>query len=138
MSVFISSNSFILVVKYIGPPKLVFYSIKQQFSFSVKTLKNRYFYIRKHLKMSQLLKRPDYVSYNVFALYIMKKISSMFLCGQAVSWVVGLTLVATPLGRVILIGAGLTAGYIGAVGGDFIGRELATGAYNASSKRLSL
>ncbi|MGJ8582231.1 MAG: hypothetical protein ACSHWR_07980 [Psychromonas sp.] len=62
----------------------------------------------------------------------------VFLGGQAVSWALGLTLAATPLGWVILIGAGLTAGYIGAVGGDFIGRELATGAYNASSKRLSL
>ena len=61
----------------------------------------------------------------------------MILGGYAVTWALGLTIAATPVGWVILIGAGLAAGYTGAVAGDSVARGLATGGYNASKYLLS-
>ena len=61
----------------------------------------------------------------------------IILGSYAVSWALGLTIAATPIGWVILIGAGLAAGYTGAVAGDTVGRGLATGGYNASNYLLS-
>jgi len=61
----------------------------------------------------------------------------MILGGYAVTWALGLTIAATPVGRIILIGAGLTAGYTGAVAGDSVAKGLATGGYNASKYLLS-
>ncbi|WP_028864787.1 hypothetical protein [Psychromonas aquimarina] len=50
----------------------------------------------------------------------------------------GVALAATPVGWVLIIGAGLAAGYAGAVAGDFIGRETATLGHDASNYLLSL
>lgn len=52
--------------------------------------------------------------------------------------VLGVALAATPLGWVIIIGVGLTAGYGGAVIGDAIGRGAATLGHDTSNYLLSL
>lgn len=50
----------------------------------------------------------------------------------------GVTLAATPIGWVIIIGAGLAAGYAGAVVGNALGKTIATELYDVSDRFLSL
>ena len=57
-----------------------------------------------------------------------------YLGGMAVSWALELTIAATPVGWIIVIGAGLTAGYTGAVVGDAIVRKATTKIYNTSDR----
>jgi hypothetical protein len=52
---------------------------------------------------------------------------------SGVELALGVALVATPVGWALIIGAGLAAGYAGAVAGDYLGRTAAEEAYSSST-----
>ncbi len=58
---------------------------------------------------------------------------AMVLGGAAAKFVLGLALASTPLGWVIVIGVGLSAGYAAGVAGDAFGQGVANKAYDVGS-----
>ena len=81
---------------------------------------------------SAVIETTAFATAGIGAIYVGMAGSS--IAGAAI----GIALAATPLGWAIIIGAGLAAGFGGAMVGDFMGRKVSEGLYSRSNSLLSL